>query len=236
MGSSAEGEEPRATSRGTRKSDKTAARLRLATVACARRAGYADLKIADICAEAGTGVGTFYFHFRDKEELCLAVLRETVDDNIRYIHQGDPQGDAYSNIFAAARRTVETFEAAGPGGNLFLAQIIGAVPAARNIWFEANARIVELIVSRGLGRRVKTDGDAKALRLAVYAALQTSDTILLNFYAWQDRYLVDLIDSPEALAEVISLLWYRSLYGAFPPSTVAPIARSMLGVLERSRG
>jgi AcrR family transcriptional regulator len=41
------------------------------------RDGFVDAKIADISAEAGVAVGSFYTHFRDKDDLFAALVEET---------------------------------------------------------------------------------------------------------------------------------------------------------------
>ena len=56
------------------------AQTRADLLAAARRVfaarGYHDAGIAEITAEAEVGVGTFYLHFRDKDELLTVFLQE----------------------------------------------------------------------------------------------------------------------------------------------------------------
>ncbi|NBH03584.1 TetR/AcrR family transcriptional regulator [Amycolatopsis sp. SID8362] len=58
--------------------DELASRTRADLLAAAKRLfgerGYLETKVADIAAAAGRAVGSFYRHFRDKEQL-LTVLR-----------------------------------------------------------------------------------------------------------------------------------------------------------------
>src|SRR3954465_15562882 len=47
--------------------------------ACRRvldRVGYADIKIADVTAEAGVAVGLFYHYFKDLRSLVVELLEE----------------------------------------------------------------------------------------------------------------------------------------------------------------
>ncbi|MEU0529657.1 TetR/AcrR family transcriptional regulator [Amycolatopsis tolypomycina] len=63
--------------------DELASRTRAELLAAARRLfgerGYLDTKVTDIAAAAGRAVGSFYRHFRDKEQL-LAALRTDLTD------------------------------------------------------------------------------------------------------------------------------------------------------------
>jgi AcrR family transcriptional regulator len=40
---------------------------------------YHEVRMEDICAEVGVGKGTLYRHFKDKEELYLALLRKAAE-------------------------------------------------------------------------------------------------------------------------------------------------------------
>lgn len=45
-----------------------------AAIAIVREQGYAATSVDDICARAGVGKGSFFHHFRSKEELLLAAI------------------------------------------------------------------------------------------------------------------------------------------------------------------
>lgn len=65
--------------RGTRAA-RQRARTRAALLAAARRVfaarGFHDASVAEITAAADVGVGTFYLHFRDKDEALRALVQE----------------------------------------------------------------------------------------------------------------------------------------------------------------
>ncbi|MUL84376.1 MULTISPECIES: TetR/AcrR family transcriptional regulator [unclassified Mycolicibacterium] len=66
-------------------------RTRDALVKAARkvfeRDGYLDARLSDISAEAGFAIGTFYFHFENKEQIFAAVIEAARRD---MLHPGMP--------------------------------------------------------------------------------------------------------------------------------------------------
>lgn len=62
--------------RGSRKRARTRADLLKAARQVFARRGYHDASIAEITENADVGVGTFYLHFRDKDEIFSMLLEE----------------------------------------------------------------------------------------------------------------------------------------------------------------
>lgn len=67
------------------------------------RRGFLDAKVADIAAEAGRSVGSFYKHFTGKEELLRALLVEWTEQAGQHL-QDDPVGDDLSEPAALRAR------------------------------------------------------------------------------------------------------------------------------------
>jgi AcrR family transcriptional regulator len=66
--------------RVSRKRARTRAELLAAARAVFATQGFHDASIAQITAQADVGVGTFYLHFRDKEEIFSTLLEEGFDE------------------------------------------------------------------------------------------------------------------------------------------------------------
>jgi AcrR family transcriptional regulator len=62
--------------RGTRKRERTRAELLKAARQVFAKRGYHDASIAEITELADVGVGTFYLHFHDKDELFTTMLAD----------------------------------------------------------------------------------------------------------------------------------------------------------------
>jgi TetR/AcrR family transcriptional regulator, transcriptional repressor for nem operon len=226
------GSKPAQQSKHTPKSEKTMRRLKLATTECLRRIGYHDLKVVDICQEAGTGIGTFYFHFTDKPEICLTVFRENLATNVHYIHSAPHADDPFEGILASLKRTVETFERSGPNGNRAITEMINTLPEARLIWAQTNEMVVDIVTKRAF-RAQRGANQANAAAFATYSLLQLIDGVLLNYFAWRDPYLLKLVESPEELAELLAILWYRALFGELPKKKVSARAAHLVALFSR---
>ena len=72
--------EPGGAGRVSRKRARTRAELLVAARVVFAAHGFHDASIAQITAQADIGVGTFYLHFRDKEEIFATLLEEGFND------------------------------------------------------------------------------------------------------------------------------------------------------------
>lgn len=81
-------------SRGAKKRERTRADLLAAARKVFAQRGYHDTSIADITRTADVGVGTFYLHFRDKEEIFTILFEEALtsvhEQVLREVQQEGP--------------------------------------------------------------------------------------------------------------------------------------------------
>lgn len=73
-----------------------------AATALIMQRGYASTGVDDVCAAAGASKGSFYHHFKSKEDLALHVLRGQVNQACRVLGAGDWQDvdDPIARAFA----------------------------------------------------------------------------------------------------------------------------------------
>jgi AcrR family transcriptional regulator len=92
--------------------------------------GYERTRVSDLVAHAGTSHGNFYRHFKDKDEILLAVLRPLIDEvRIGSSADSDPnrlpteaefteRNVAFFRVYAKHRRLLRVMrEAASRGGH-----------------------------------------------------------------------------------------------------------------------
>ncbi|MEO8972373.1 MAG: TetR/AcrR family transcriptional regulator [Ktedonobacteraceae bacterium] len=66
--------------RGTRRKERTRAELLVAARKVFAERGFHEASIAEITQVADVGVGTFYLHFRDKDDVFTILLEEAVNE------------------------------------------------------------------------------------------------------------------------------------------------------------
>jgi AcrR family transcriptional regulator len=76
------------------------------------RDGFLDAKISDISAAAGVATGSFYTHFRDKDEVFAALVEETKEEMLHPgVHDAHPDDDPVAMIEHANRTYLESYRA-----------------------------------------------------------------------------------------------------------------------------
>lgn len=112
-----------------------------------RRSGLAEARIADITAEAGVAVGSFYLHFQSKEELLAGMKERFVDDafdRMAAVRASVAPGD-YATLFDHLAEAIVSFMFERADDVLVFAQQ-GATPEAYRQTSEHERRIVQLYV------------------------------------------------------------------------------------------
>jgi TetR/AcrR family transcriptional repressor of uid operon len=70
---------------------------------CVARTGYCDLRVEDICAQAGVSKGSFYLYFKRKDDVLIALLEEDaakIEQRIRSVVLGNRPGIDRLRLFA----------------------------------------------------------------------------------------------------------------------------------------
>lgn len=209
------------------KAERTRRRLLDAALTLLEHHGYHDLKVTDVAKTAGVAAGVFYIYFKDKNALVLDLLDELSEANVEAVFGGPRADDPFEAVLAANRAYVHRFVGGG-GLNRALAQIVDALPEARQRWQVVNARVAQRIAA-GIARRAPDSTAHESARVFAALALQAMlDTVLLQTFAYQFPDLADLRGDPERLAQAISILWYRALFGTSPRAEQVPRATDFL--------
>lgn len=212
---------------GLTKGERTRRRLLDAAKVLLERDGYHDLKVTEVAKAAGVAAGVFYIYFKDKNALVLDLLDELSEANVEAIFEGPRREDPFEAVLAANRAYVGRFVGGG-GLNRALSQIVDALPEARRRWQTVNAQVARRIAA-GIARRAPASKPHEDARLFASLALQAMlDTVLLQTFAYEFPELAALRDDPERLAQALSVLWFRALFGETPRPEQVPLAKDFL--------
>ena len=186
---------------GQSRSERKRARTRVELLAAARKIfaqrGYHDTSIAEITELADVGVGTFYLHFRDKDDMFNTLL----DDGFRELRE-EVTADMQEGELLLSRLVKTVFRHAYQRRDLFQIALTARGQGVR-------ARQAESNLADGLLRVLETvqPGDALAdFDLALLARL-LSGILLHGIYWWFDSEE----PQPEVMAQQVLLLLRRGL-------------------------
>ena len=199
------------------KSDRTRFRLKIATVSVLAEVGYQDLKVSDICERAEVALGTFYNYFTEKSVIAAEVLLD-FGDELYMQAQSIAHG---TGRFQAILRTNQFFAAAyqrNCGLVRCLIQLEDQVPDFRTRWRERRLQWLQKI-ARSMARRSGHPEIPEILFMQVAYALEgLVFTYLYDVFVRQEPILQGHAGSPDHIAELLSVLWYRALYLQDPPA------------------
>lgn len=126
----------------TQRVSRKRARTRAALLEAARRVfatrGYHDASIAEITEQADIGVGTFYLHFRDKDELFTTLIQEGIQDIREHVTSEALQQPFEQTLPAIIR---STFHYAYTQRDLFRIALTGGGQFERK--FQAKTALIE---------------------------------------------------------------------------------------------
>lgn len=194
------------------KGDRTKFRLKQAAARVLEEVGYNELKVADICAAAEVALGTFYVYFKDKNEIAIEVVLDFVQHLYRQAVQVGRGQEEYEAILRTNRFFVAAYEM-NPGLMRCLVQLQSQLPEFQTAWRPLHHKWVE-ILARSIERRGNYPADMPGNALAVAHALES---MVFQFLYTLLVSQESVLEGPEAadseeIAEMLSILWYRSVY------------------------
>lgn len=75
--------------------------------------GYENITIKDICKEANIGVGTFYHHFKSKQELIIEYVKMESKEIIEYNNSLNNDKSTYDNLISLISYQLDYFDKKG---------------------------------------------------------------------------------------------------------------------------
>ena len=200
---------------------RTRAALIAATAQEMERTGIGGLTVARIADAAGTAHGTFYLYFEDKLDAAMAV-RRLYNAAVRLFR---PHGGSGLSAFEAIAR-MNRFYVRSYANNADLLRAIQFLLFARAEYSKqrdrVNHRWCQAVLHdfgrRPEGRRQGLSG--KAAALIVRSAIAMADELLREIYVHGSVSLASYANDEENLAKMLSVAWYRVLYGSDPHQTV----------------
>jgi AcrR family transcriptional regulator len=197
------------------KGDRTRHRLRIAAAEALETGGYQGLKVADVCTLADVALGTFYVYFKDKTEIATDVVMRFIDhlyDGAREVTRG--LGD-YDTIYRTNLFFVMAYRA-NPGLMRCHVQLQSDEPGFRAIWQPRHRAWLETL-ARSILKRSTDPAMTPERALKVAAALEG---MVFNYlYAANVTHELQIEPAgsdPAGMAETLSILWYRGVYGRDP--------------------
>lgn len=220
-----------------RKGARTRDRLRVAAAEALEAHGYTRLRVSDICERAGVSPAAFYQYFPNREAITVEVLSDFMQTAVRLAQPVAPAATRFEALYAANLAWIASARV-NAGLVRCLLQVGDEVPSFRRRAERLNVEWYQHVADTIVGSTPGMPrGNARhhAVRLAVHALGGMMDevarTMLLAPASPVRRLLRDTTPTDEALAEFLSVLWYRALFGCDP----APLRHEASRVLRDSR-
>jgi AcrR family transcriptional regulator len=199
--------------------EQARARLKEAAARVLERVGYRQMRVIDVTGEAGVASGLFYHYFPDLKTLTIEVLADFMQrfEAIEEIERGVAKGDWFGRMHAHNRLVVESY-ARNPGIMRCMVQVGDEQPEFGELWRASYHRRLELFV-RALPRlfpAARLSGPQAQLVTTLLAGI--GEHVLSEYYIVRTPELRALELGEEAMAEWISVMFYRALFLENPPA------------------
>ena len=208
-----------------RKGERARDRLRLAAVQTLEQRGYLQLRVADICKKAKVSPAVFYLYYPNKEAITVEVLSEFLrhtfglDEAPETPEAPRQRRPLFTSLVAKNLSWISALRANAGLGRCLL-QLADQVPEFKVLVSQTNHQWCLLISEKMMERLPAVEIDRNSLLLAVYALTGMVDEICRKLLVSNDEHLVAIagatVADDHALAEFISLLWYRALFACDP--------------------
>ena len=204
------------------KGERTRARLVDVAARVFAGRGYVATTFGELIEAAGVSKGAFYFHYRSKEQLALAVLEQVKGrhlDAVRERLATAPAGAGALRVMADALVSLADEE---PAGSISLAhELASSLAASPDVRAEAAAvthrwldLLADVVTQAQVAGEVRAGLDPQVLARVLFAAVDGS------------RRLVDALDDPAdrraAFAAQLALLLELAEHGVVVPATRRP--------------
>jgi AcrR family transcriptional regulator len=207
-----------ATSPPKLKGQRTSARLVIAAARVLEARGYHALRVIDVTTQAEVSEGSFYIYFKDKTAISVAVLTEFFEGYVsREMTRGGGRS-VFSRIQSANRHWIALCRL-NPGLIRCALQVGDYIPEFAEV-AQRTGRIWYESVAHSIQRRRPAPGDGDAALLTTYMLAAMADELTRKLIVLPDAGFIALLDrmgaTDDMLADAISVVWHRLIYGDVP--------------------
>lgn len=208
-----------------RKGERTRDRLKIGAIQALEQRGYLSMRVTDICKRAKVSPAVFYLYFKNKRDITIEVLTEFLDSLLAHGGAGESHRSLYDAIYEA-NLTWVTSVRTNAGLMRCLLQLSDDEPAFKELSERKNHEWFQRVTHSLMRRFPRTSLDERSLLLAVYTLGGMMDEfsrkLLVAREAHLESLVKDIAPTDEALAEYLSVMWYRALFARNP----APVSHS----------
>jgi len=210
------------------KGAKARAKLKAAAVSVLEDVGYHKMRIADVTAEAGVASGLFYHYFKDLRSLTLEVLEDFVAHSMRLdeIERDVPRGDWYERMLAHNIMVVQAY-VERPGIMRALLQLADEDEAFSRLLRKNFVEQLGWLTSKMPKLFPSAQMTNHQAMMVVYSLAGSGETILRDYYINREDELVKQTVSPQEMAELITVVFYRGLFLENPPAEKLSYTRNL---------
>ena len=214
------------------KGARTKDALKLGAIKVLDDVGYHAMRVSDICDAAGVALATFYLYFENKSDITLQVLSEYLEQGVGLLTTRDGARTPFEAVRAANVRWLQVTRA-NAGLSRCIMQLGDEEPGFRELTHRTNRAWYERIAT-SFTRRFPGAVSADVALLAAYCLGAMMDEMARKLVVYPDPALLEvtgrIAPDDEAVADFLTVLWYRALYGAAPAdASLGEAARMVSG-------
>lgn len=203
--------------------------LKQACLRVLERVAFHNMRINDVTAEAGVATGLFYHYFKDLKSLTIEVLSDFIanSQNVAAIEKNVAKGDWFARIYAHNILVVKTY-AAKPEvmRSLFqLADTDAEFAKTLKASFIQQLQWLVSVMPRLFPEAAMSEHQAL---MVVYTLASSGEVVLRDYFIDKDPVLTAEKLSVEAIAELLSVIFYRGLFLQNPPEEKLHFTRHLL--------
>jgi len=222
-----------------RKGERTRDRIRLCTISLLNERGYRDLRLSEICKRAKISPPVFYLYFRSKEALVHGILLEFLQEFISR-SSSTTERSAYKAIYDANLQWIQLARA-NAGLMRCLLQFSEEQQDFALLFARESNQWNQRITSSILRRFPAAVREQSQIHFVVSGLSGMMDELTRRLFADREPHVTELVAnvaaSDEELADMLSVIWFRSLYCSNPPEGEArPLTPRLIGAAQPPRG
>lgn len=206
-------------------------RMKQAALQLINRHGYTSLRIEDVAAKAKLAKGLFYRYFKNRYDITLELCRDVFTDIERDSSAVLPDLHPFEWFSRYALTATRPF-CENPGLLACMFELHGEFPEISQAWKDTskrwNRRLAAFLEQSGQIPRQGAEDMAFVL-----AAMM--EGIIYQDLVRKVNDLQALGKRPEQIAEIIAIVWYRTVYLELPPQSKVRFEPRLMHSVRRSK-